>query len=68
MTTMHDIDIQPNARHQENEMYGTSGVIGGSSLAMTGLSVGSSLLSAIGLLFMGGALLAFVRRNPRHSP
>lgn len=48
--------------------YGTSGVIGGSSLAMTGLSVGSSLLSAIGLLFMGGALLAFVRRNPRTAP
>jgi len=49
-------------------MYGTSGVVGGSSLAMTGLSVGSSLLSAIGLLFMGGAMLSFVRKNPQHAP
>lgn len=49
-------------------MYGTSGVVGGSSLAMTGLSMGSTLLSAIGLLFTGGALLAVFRRNPSHAP
>lgn len=48
-------------------MYG-SGVVGGSSLAMTGLSVGSALLTCVGMLFSGGALLALVRRSPNQAP
>lgn len=42
-------------------MYGTTTSVGG-SLAVTGLSIGSHALTAIGMIFAGGALLMLARK------
>lgn len=42
-------------------MYGTGTTVGG-GLATTGVAVGSQLLTAVGLIFAGGALLALARK------
>lgn len=43
-------------------MYGTGTGVG-TGLAVTGISVGSQVLTGLGLLFAGGAFLALTRRS-----
>lgn len=51
-------------------MYGMNATIpvSGAALAYTGLNVGTSLLTAVGLLMMGVALLSLLRRNGKVRP
>jgi LPXTG-motif cell wall-anchored protein len=52
-------------------MYGmtiTVPATGATALAYTGLSVGSSLLTALGIMLIGVALLALLRKNPTVRP
>lgn len=43
-------------------MYGTTTSVGG-GLAVTGLSVGSHALAAIGMIFAGVSLIMFARKS-----
>jgi LPXTG-motif cell wall-anchored protein len=52
-------------------MYGTTTAIpstGAVALAYTGLNVGSSLLTALGVLLIGVALLALLRKESKVKP
>jgi F0F1-type ATP synthase membrane subunit c/vacuolar-type H+-ATPase subunit K len=51
-------------------MYGMNTAIpaSGAALAYTGLNVGAGLLTALGILLIGVALIALVRRNPSARP
>lgn len=48
-------------------MYGTGTGVGG-GLAVTGLSVGSHVLAAIGLIFAGISLMMLVRKSNPVKP
>ncbi|WP_458782331.1 LPXTG cell wall anchor domain-containing protein [Arthrobacter sp. D3-16] len=41
---------------------------GAAALAYTGLNVGSSLLTALGIMLIGVALLALLRKNSKVRP
>ncbi|WP_152642518.1 LPXTG cell wall anchor domain-containing protein [Pseudarthrobacter chlorophenolicus] len=41
---------------------------GAAALAYTGLNVGSSLLTALGVMLIGVACLALLRKNPKVRP
>ena len=51
-------------------MYGmnTSIPASGAALAYTGLNVGAGLLTALGIMLIGSAMIALVRRNPAARP
>lgn len=50
-------------------MYGaTDTTAGGSALAMTGLATGNLLLTGVGIIFAGLALVALFRRQSAHRP
>jgi hypothetical protein len=51
-------------------MYGMNTAVpaSGAALAYTGLNIGAGLLTALGILFLGAALVALVRRNPATRP
>ncbi len=51
-------------------MYGMNTTIpaSGAALAYTGLNVGAGLLTAFGIMLIGAALVALVRRNPAARP
>jgi hypothetical protein len=51
-------------------MYGMNTAIpaSGAALAYTGLNVGAGLLTALGILLIGVALIALVRRSPSARP
>ncbi|ACL40918.1 hypothetical protein Achl_2957 [Pseudarthrobacter chlorophenolicus A6] len=52
-------------------MYGMSTAVpatGAAALAYTGLNVGSSLLTALGVMLIGVAVLALLRKNPKTRP
>lgn len=51
-------------------MYGMTTTIpaSGAALAYTGLNVGANVLTALGVLLIGAALVALVRRNPAERP
>ena len=51
-------------------MYGmnTSIPASGAALAYTGLNVGAGLLTALGIMLVGVALIAYSRRNPATRP
>jgi hypothetical protein len=40
----------------------------GAALAYTGLNIGAGLLTALGILLIGAAMIALVRRNPAARP
>lgn len=50
-----------------SEISGASSIVGG-SLAMTGLTVGSTLLLAAGLIMVGVTIYLLVRKNGEHRP
>ena len=51
-------------------MYGmnTSIPASGAALAYTGLNAGAGLLTALGIMLIGVALIALVRRSPAARP
>lgn len=51
-------------------MYGMNTAVpaSGAALAYTGLNVGAGLLTAMGIMLIGVALLALVRRSPNVRP
>ena len=51
-------------------MYGMNASIpaSGAALAYTGLNVGAGILTALGIMLIGVALIALVRRNPATRP
>ncbi len=51
-------------------MYGMNASIpaSGAALAYTGLNVGAGMLTALGIMLIGVALIALVRRNPAARP
>jgi LPXTG-motif cell wall-anchored protein len=51
-------------------MYGMNTAIpaSGAALAYTGLNIGAGLLTALGILLIGAAMIALVRRNPAARP
>lgn len=52
-------------------MYGMTTTVpatGAAGLAYTGLNIGSSLLTAVGVMLIGVALLALLRKNSKVRP
>lgn len=51
-------------------MYGTtaSSGVAGTALAMTGLTVGSSILLAIGVIFIGIGIYLLIKKNSKARP
>jgi LPXTG-motif cell wall-anchored protein len=52
-------------------MYGMTTTVpatGAAALAYTGLNIGSSLLTALGVMLIGVALLALLRKNSKVRP
>lgn len=52
-------------------MYGMNAALpasGAAALAYTGLNVGSSLLTALGVMLIGVALLSLLRKNSKVRP
>lgn len=49
-------------------MYGVEGASGGSALAATGLATGSWILMGVGIIFVGLALIALIRRPGKNRP
>jgi hypothetical protein len=51
-------------------MYGMNTTLpaSGAALAYTGLNVGAGVLTALGILLIGMALIALVRRHPAARP
>ncbi|MCY1673792.1 LPXTG cell wall anchor domain-containing protein [Pseudarthrobacter sp. SL88] len=52
-------------------MYGMNATLpasGAAALAYTGLNVGSSLLTALGVLLIGVAMLSLLRKNSKARP
>ena len=43
-------------------MYGDAAAVGGTALAVTGFAATNMVLGAIGMLFLGGAMVALARR------
>jgi hypothetical protein len=51
-------------------MYGMNTTLPatGAALAYTGLNIGAGLLTALGILLIGVAMIALIRRNPAARP
>lgn len=51
-------------------MYGMNTAIpaSGAAFAYTGLNLGAGLLTALGIMLIGAALVSLVRRNPAARP